>query len=149
MIYTIIISLLIEKPLYLLRPQSLSFQIVSEFIDTFVKFSNFMSQGWGFWFPVLSRGEGFVHNDCPGGRVFAPFKSCPRGDGFGWNWYLHYRKCAANWSVPVRDRAERGRGLLAGKRNHSKFPVRVNSPLLCQEDRWANWVDSSSAFSEL
>ena len=47
MIYTIIISLLIEKPFYLLRQQSFSCQIVSEFIDTFVKFSNFMSQGWG------------------------------------------------------------------------------------------------------
>ena len=44
MIYTIIISPLIEKPFYLLRPEGFSFQIVSEFIDTFVKFSNFMSQ---------------------------------------------------------------------------------------------------------
>ena len=59
MIYTIIISLLIENRFYLLRPQSFSFEIVSEFIDTFLKFSNFMSQGWGV----------FVHNDCPGGRV--------------------------------------------------------------------------------
>ena len=42
MIYTLIISLLIEKPFYLLSP-----------------FSNFMSQGWGFSLPVLSRGEGF------------------------------------------------------------------------------------------
>ena len=47
MIYTIIVSLLIEKPFYLLRPQSFSFQIVTEFIDTFVKFSNFMSRRWG------------------------------------------------------------------------------------------------------
>ena len=47
-IYTLIISLLIEKPFYLLSPQSFSFQIVSEFIDTFVKFSNFMSRRWGF-----------------------------------------------------------------------------------------------------
>ena len=47
MIYTIIISLLIEKPFYLLRPQSFSFEIVSEFIDTFLKFLNFMSQGGG------------------------------------------------------------------------------------------------------
>ena len=59
MIYTLIISPLIEKPFYLLRPQSFSFQIMSEFIDTFVKFSNFMSRGWGFRLPVLSRGEGF------------------------------------------------------------------------------------------
>ena len=39
MIYALIISLLIEKPFYLLSPQSFSFQIVSEFIDMFVKFS--------------------------------------------------------------------------------------------------------------
>ena len=75
MIYTLIISLFIEKPLYLLRPQSFSFQIVSEFIDIFVKFFNFMSRGGAFdslfWV--------FVHNDCPRGRVFAPFKSCPGG----------------------------------------------------------------------
>ena len=48
MICTIIISLLIEKLFYLLRSQSFSFQIVSKFIDTFVKFFNFMSQEWGF-----------------------------------------------------------------------------------------------------
>ena len=48
MIYTIIISLLIEKQFYSLRPQSFSFQIVSEFIDAFVKFFDFMSHGWGF-----------------------------------------------------------------------------------------------------
>ena len=44
---------LVTTPFYLLRPQSFSFHIVSEF----VKFSNFMSQAWGFWHPVLSRGE--------------------------------------------------------------------------------------------
>ena len=59
MIHTLIISLLIEKPSYLFRPQSFSFQIVSEVIDTFVKFSDSMSRGWGFLHPVLSRGEGF------------------------------------------------------------------------------------------
>ena len=25
------------------------------------------------------EGRVFVQNDCPGGRVFAPFKSCPGG----------------------------------------------------------------------
>ena len=25
----------------------------------------------------MSRGEGFIHNDCSRRRVFAPFKSCP------------------------------------------------------------------------
>ena len=43
MIYTLIINILNEEPFYLLRPQGFSFQIVSEFIDTFAKFSNFMS----------------------------------------------------------------------------------------------------------
>ena len=55
MIYTLIISILIEKPFYLLRPQSFSFQSVSEIIDTFVKFPNHMSRGWG----GLSLGEWF------------------------------------------------------------------------------------------
>ena len=41
MIYTLIISLLIEKPFYLLSPQSFLFQIVSEVINIFMKFSNF------------------------------------------------------------------------------------------------------------
>ena len=65
MIYTLIISLLIEKPFYLLRPEGFLFQILSEFIDIFVKFSNFMSRG----------------------RAFAALKSCPGGlsEG-GWFW---------------------------------------------------------------
>ena len=79
MIYTLIISLLIEKPFYLLSPQSFSFQIVSEFIDIFVKFSNFMSRGWGFW----PEGRVFVHNDCPGERFLLPSSRvsgvCPGG----------------------------------------------------------------------
>ena len=44
-----------------------------------MKFSNFMSRGWGFWLPVLSQGEGFCTQWLSGGRVFAPFKSCPGG----------------------------------------------------------------------
>ena len=79
MIYTLIISLLIEKPFYLLSLQSFSFQIVSEFMDIFVKFSNFISRGGAFDSMFCLKGRAFVHNDCPGGRVFAPFKSCPRG----------------------------------------------------------------------
>ena len=83
MIYTSIISLLIEKPFYLLSPQSFSFQIVSEFIDVFVKFSKFMSRGWAFDSLFCPEGRVFVHNDCPrGGGGFAPFKSCPGGDGY-------------------------------------------------------------------
>ena len=87
MIYTLIISLLIEKPFYLLRPQSFSFQIVSESIDIFVKFSNFMSRGGAFDSLFCPERRVFVHNDRRRGRIFALFKSCPgdlsRGDGFG------------------------------------------------------------------
>ena len=56
---------------------------MSEFIDIFVKFSNFMSQGGAFDSLFCTEGRVFVHSDCPGGRVFVPFKSCPGGDGYG------------------------------------------------------------------
>ena len=56
---------------------------MSEFIDTFVKFSNFMPRGGAFDSLFCPEGTVFVHNDCPGERVFTPFKSCPGGDGFG------------------------------------------------------------------
>ena len=69
MIYTSIISLLIEKPFYLWRPQSFSFQVVSEFIDIFVKFSDFMSRGGVFNSLFCLEGRVFVHNDGPGRRV--------------------------------------------------------------------------------
>ena len=72
MIYTTLISLLIERPFYLLRPQSFSFQRVSEFIDMCVKFSTFMSRGWGFDSLFCPEGRVFVRNDCPGGRVLLP-----------------------------------------------------------------------------
>ena len=72
MIYILIISLLIKKPFYLLRRQSFSFEIVSEF-------SNFMSRGGAFDSLFCPGGRVFVHNYCPGGRVFAPFESCPGG----------------------------------------------------------------------
>ena len=54
---------------------------MSEFIDTFVKFSNFMSQEWAFESLFCPKGMVFVHNDCPRGMVFVRFKSCPRGGG--------------------------------------------------------------------
>ena len=67
MIYTLIISLLIEKPFYLLRPQSFSFQIVSEFIDIFVKFSNFVL-GMGHLTPCfVPRGRVLYKMVVPGG----------------------------------------------------------------------------------
>ena len=75
--YNIIISLLIEQSFYLLRPQSFSFQILSEFIDTFVEFLDFMSKGGAFDSLFCAKGRVFVHNDRPGGRVFALFKLCP------------------------------------------------------------------------
>ena len=77
MIQILIISVFIEKSFYLLRRQSFSFQIVSEYSD-------FMS--WGLAFdltPCFVLERGFVHSDCPGGKVFAPFESFPWGDGFG------------------------------------------------------------------
>ena len=87
MLYTMIISLLIEKPFYLLRPQSFSFQIVSEFIDTFVKFSDIMSRGLstlcfvlrgGFFYTLIVLGGGFL---LPSNRVPGV---CPREGGWFW-----------------------------------------------------------------
>ena len=52
-------------------------------MDIFVKFSNFMSRGGAFDSLFCPEGRVFVHNEYLGGRVFAPFKSCPGGDGFG------------------------------------------------------------------
>ena len=87
MIYTLIISLLIEKPFYLLSPQSFSFQIVSEFIDIFVKFSNFMSRGGAFDSLFLPEGRAFVHNDCSEGEGFCSLQVVSRwfvpGYGYG------------------------------------------------------------------
>ena len=84
MIYTTIISLLIEKSFYLLRPQSFSFQIVSEFIDTFVN--------------LCLKGGAFDSLFCPEGRVlytmivpgegFCSLQVVSRGfsGGGGWFW---------------------------------------------------------------
>ena len=43
------------------------------------------------------EGRVFVHNDCAGGTVLLPSSRVLSrgvapggGDGFGWNWYLHY-----------------------------------------------------------
>ena len=89
MIYTLIISLLIEKPFYLLRPQSFSFQIVSELIDRFVKFSNFMWFWVGLLTPCFVPREGFFYTMIVQGRGFLPPSSrdpgdCPgEGGGFG------------------------------------------------------------------
>ena len=76
MIYTIIISLLIEKPFYLLRPQSFSFQTVSEFIDTFVRFSNYVPRV-GLLTPCFVPRGGFLLSSSRVPGV------CPGEDGFG------------------------------------------------------------------
>ena len=53
---------------------------MSEFTDIFVKFSNFMYKGVGLLTPCSVPREGFLYTMVvPGGRVFAPFKSCPGG----------------------------------------------------------------------
>ena len=88
MIYTLIISLFIEKRFYLLRPQSLSFQIVSEFIDIFVDFCNFYVPGVGLLTPCfLSRGGVLYTMIVLGGRFLPPSSRSrefvPGGDGFG------------------------------------------------------------------
>ena len=83
MMYFLKISLLIEKPFYLLRPQSFSFQIESEFIDIFVKFSSFMSREWGFDSLFCPEGRVFVHNDCPGGEGFCSLQVVSEADGYG------------------------------------------------------------------
>ena len=79
--YTLIISFLIEKPFYLLRSQSFSFQIVSEFTDIFVKFSNFCPRV-GLLSPC-PEGRGFVQMIVPGGGFLPPSSRvpgvCPRG----------------------------------------------------------------------
>ena len=82
MIYTIIISLLIEKPFYLLRPQSFSFQIVSEFIDTFVKFSNFVP-GVGLLTPCFVPRGGFLYRMIVPGGGFCFLQVVSWG---GWFW---------------------------------------------------------------
>ena len=56
---------------------------MSEFIDIFVKFSNFMSRGGASDSLFCPEGRALVHNDCPRGRIFAPFTSCPRSGGGG------------------------------------------------------------------
>ena len=80
MIYTVIVSLLIEKPFYLLSPQSFSFQIVSELIDIFVKLSNFIPYvpgGGTFDSLFCSDGSVFVHSDCPRGGFLLPSSCVP------------------------------------------------------------------------
>ena len=63
-------SLLIEKPFYLLRPQSFSFQIVSEFI--LIHLEILCLKDGAFDSLVCSEVRIFVHNDCPRGKVLLP-----------------------------------------------------------------------------
>ena len=53
---------------------------MSKFIDTFMKFFNFMSRGVGLLtLCFVPRGGLLYTMIVPGGRVFAPFKSHPGG----------------------------------------------------------------------
>ena len=83
MIYTSIINFLIEKPFYLLKPQSFSFQIVSEFIDIFVKFSHFMSPGVGLLTPCSVPSGGLLYTIIVPGERFCSLQVVSRGDGYG------------------------------------------------------------------
>ena len=84
MIYTIII----EKPFYSLRPQNFSFQIVSEFIDTFLKFLTLCPKNRAFDTLFCPEGRVFVHNDCLRGESFCSLQVVfygfvPGRDGLG------------------------------------------------------------------
>ena len=50
-----------------------------EFLDTFVKFSNFTSRGGAFDSLFCLEGRVFVHNDCPGGEGFCSLQVVYRG----------------------------------------------------------------------
>ena len=52
--------------------------------NTFVKFSNFVSQGGAFDSLFRPGRRVSVHSDCSRGRVFAPFEPCFRGLSGGW-----------------------------------------------------------------
>ena len=88
MIYTLIISLLIEKPFHLLSPQSFSFQTVSEFIDILVNSPTLclltpcsVPRG-GFLYTMIVPGEGFCslqvvsRRFVPGGMVMDEIDIC-------------------------------------------------------------------------
>ena len=71
-----------------------SFQTVSEFKDTIVKFSNSMSRWAGLLTLCFVPRGGFLYTVIvPGGGVLLPSSRvqgvCPGEIGFGWNWYLH------------------------------------------------------------
>ena len=76
----LIVRILIEKLFYLLRRQSFSFQIMSGTVYKYnCEIFLLYVPGVGSLTPRFVPGEGFAHNDCPRGRVFAPFESCPGG----------------------------------------------------------------------
>ena len=81
--WTFPLSLPIEKQLYLFRPQSFSFQIVSEFTNTLWNFLTSCPVGGAFDSLYCLEGRVFVQNDCLGGRVLLPSSRvsgvCPRG----------------------------------------------------------------------
>ena len=79
MIYTLIISILIEKPFYLLSPQSFSFQIVSEFIDILWNSLTLCPRGGVFDSLFCPEMKEFCTQWLSWGGFFAPFTSCLGG----------------------------------------------------------------------
>ena len=161
MTYTIIISLLIEKPFYLLRPRSFSFQIVSELIDTFVKSSDFMSRGGAFDSLFCPEGKVFVHSDCSGGRVFASFKSSGGLSRGGWFWMKlipalnDIIKCPYEWHIDPTGWSEYQKIKLSDILKSVCMPGKVNngfnsmltcSRLLCTQ-QFVPWLYKIKSFA--
>ena len=76
---SLILSLLIEKPLYLWRPQGFSFQIVSDFIDTFVRFLS-LCPGVGLLTPCFVPRREFLYTTIVQGGC--PLRVMSRRDAF-------------------------------------------------------------------
>ena len=78
MIYTLIISLLIEKPFYLLSPQSFSFQIVSRVHRYFFEILQLYVPGMGLLTPCSVPRGGFLYTMIvPRGGFLLPSSRVP------------------------------------------------------------------------
>ena len=84
MIYTLIISLLIETVLFV-ESAKLFISNSVRVHRYFCKFSNFMSGGGAFDSLFCPEGRAFVHNVDPGGGFLLPSSRVPGGgkDGYG------------------------------------------------------------------
>ena len=78
MIHILIINLLIEKPFYLLRRQSFSFQIVSEFCNFMGPLTSLFCPGGGFLYTMIVPWGGFLSlsSRVPGEMVLDEIYSC-------------------------------------------------------------------------